>query len=140
MKGYLWVQPVMEIHREFKHAEGDDLVPVRTSLEGLGWVPLDAAIKEGSYWKVSATGNGVRYEARVFVGNGPALAGSGTYEIRHGPLAGHGAFVDVVRVKPYLGFAVVFHCHSSSGEGKSQLKWCIGANEVVDANALPGED
>jgi hypothetical protein len=145
MNGYLYVQPVSEIEREIgqrqrqNYGPSDLLLDMNSSLEGLGWIPLAAAIKEGNHLKVSAERHGTHYEARFDMGSIAPEGENGTCEIRGGPLACVGTFVNVSATASSQ-FKLSFVCHSSSGDGKSILEWRILVNEFVDADNLPTVD
>ena len=139
MKGYLFVRPVSEIAREskmFSYSEAE-LLAIRPSLEGLGWIPLTSAIKQGSVFKVSAEKHGTHYEARF--DTGISRGDNGLCQICGCSLACVGTFVNVW-TRTSAQFKLLFVCHSSSGDGRSLLQWWIGVNEIVDAENLSGEE
>src|SRR5439155_3160290 len=96
-----YVQPVSEIERGFRQLQKQNydnsefLLDMNSSLEGLGWIPLAAVIKEGNLLKVSAERHGTHYEARFDMGIITPEGENGTCEIRGGPLACVGTFVNV---------------------------------------------
>jgi hypothetical protein len=145
MKGYLYVEPVSEIERAIgqrqkqNYDKSEFLLDMNSSLEGLGWIPLAAAIKKGNVLKVSAERHGTHYEARFDMGIITPEGDNGTCEIRGGPLACVGTFVDVIATASSQS-KLSFVCHSSSGDGKSLLEWRIVVNEFVDADNPSAED
>src|SRR5258707_27664 len=105
MKGYLCVKPASEIEREFRQMlrqnhDESALLRIRSSLEGMGWIPLAAAIKHGNFLKVSAEKHDPRYEARFNLSTNAPKGDHGTCEIRGGPLACVGIFVSVSTQAP----------------------------------------
>jgi hypothetical protein len=60
---------------------------------------------------------------------------NGTCEIRGGPLACRGTFVEVSTASPQREFPLrlIFVCVSASGDGRPLLKWWIGVNELINA-------
>jgi hypothetical protein len=159
MEGYLYVHSVAEAVRELWTAPKPDeseLSAIRSSIEGRGWVPIEAAIKEGDILKVSATRLNTHYEA-WFNMNIPK-GDNGACEIRGNQRPYTGIFVKVSQLDD-TGFSLaladhfsvlksvysnefrlLFECHSSSGDGRSLLKWWICVKEFVDADNLPAED
>jgi hypothetical protein len=133
MKGYLWVSPVAEIERDFYKFKESDVLGVPASLEGKGWISLSASIKVGDILKVSAEQLGIRYEARVNLKANDSARENGVCEIQHGPLACVGTFVSVSKQANPL-FKICFVCISTSHDGRSLLKWCIGVNDFLDAD------
>src|SRR5262245_50612918 len=104
MMGYLHVRPVAGIEQELRQKFGQGDISQQTdfpsSLEGQGWVPLTAAIKQGNFLKVSAEKYGTRYEACFNIVKRALQEGRGSCEIRGGPLACVGTFVDVRTLDP----------------------------------------
>ena len=143
MKGYLRVRPLAEIEREIARMKRgaydrtEFLIDTSASPEAMGWIPLTAAIKQGSVLKVSAVKNNTHFEACFDMATAAPRPGKGTCEIRGGPLACVGTFVEATGVVGSLESKMSFVGHSSSGDGRGLLKWEIVVIDFVDADKLP---
>src|SRR5258705_9539988 len=128
MKGYLRVKSVAGMEQEKAelmrrdYSKTELLIDLSASPEGMGWIPLSTAIKQGNVLKISAVRHNTSFEARfdmTTVGNSRSNGGC---QIRGGAMSCVGTFVEVTRVPCGPESRLCFVCHSSSGDGRSLLK------------------
>lgn len=143
MKGYLYVASISEIEAPLRSTTYDkvnfQLDTTNRTFEGLGWIPLTAAIKRGNDLVVAAERHGVYYEAQIRMNKLTGKGDFGSCQVRGGPLDGIGTFLSV-KPAAHPDFKLFFLCRSSSGRGKSLLHWSIGIDEVVEADKTAIED